>query len=232
MHKIIPAFYFLIALLNLSGIFFEVLMLERITKYLLMPVLIVYVITKWSGEKYRTYYFALAALVLSWAGDVLLSLQTSQNSFFIYGLIFFLLAHLAYIFCYFHLVIDLKQPQNKTFLYTRVVALALTGAALMTVLRYKVGDLLIPVGVYTIVIILMAIFAVYRKDKTSTASFSLVYAGALMFILSDGMIAVNKFLNEFGNSGVYIMLTYIIAQFLIVKGILKHQQFIQELSEG
>jgi uncharacterized membrane protein YhhN len=41
-------------------------------------------------------------------------------------------------------------------------------------------------------------------------------------MISDGVLAINKFFQPFPESGVIVMGTYIIAQFLIVRGILAH----------
>jgi uncharacterized membrane protein YhhN len=52
----------------------------------------------------------------------------------------------------------------------------------------------------------------------------MVSAGAILFALSDGMIAVNKFAFEIPGQQILIMSTYITAQYLIVQGLLKHME--------
>ena len=49
-------------------------------------------------------------------------------------------------------------------------------------------------------------------------------AGALLFVLSDSILAINKFYMPFDLAGTFIMLTYGFAQYLIVQGAVKYIQ--------
>jgi uncharacterized membrane protein YhhN len=60
--------------------------------------------------------------------------------------------------------------------------------------------------------------AINRIDKVKKKSFWLVLAGAILFVISDSAIAINKFSYKFEYSGLVIMSTYIVAQYLIVTG--------------
>ncbi len=86
------------------------------------------------------------------------------------------------------------------------------------------GDLQIPVIVYALVLMAMVVSAIYRLGRTSFASFSLVLFGAFLFMVSDSLLAINKFLDKVPLGGFWIMLTYIGAQFLIVSGLMKHSR--------
>jgi uncharacterized membrane protein YhhN len=79
----------------------------------------------------------------------------------------------------------------------------------------------LPVIIYTIVILTMLEAAINRYGKVNRLSFILVLAGAILFVISDSLIALNKFGFPFMFSGVAVMTTYIAAQYLIVAGILK-----------
>jgi uncharacterized membrane protein YhhN len=76
------------------------------------------------------------------------------------------------------------------------------------------------VFVYTATIRLMAIFALNRKDRTPEASFYPIFVGALLFIMSDSLLALNKFLVPIPYAGVIVMSTYVAAQYLIVEGVI------------
>ena len=71
---------------------------------------------------------------------------------------------------------------------------------------------------YSLAILMMGIGAVERQ--TNAKSYQLVLIGAISFIASDSLIAINKFAFAIPFSGVWIMTTYIVAQYLIVEGIL------------
>jgi len=51
----------------------------------------------------------------------------------------------------------------------------------------------------------------------------LVSSGAILFVISDGVIAVNKFAFEVPGERILVMSTYIAAQYLIIRGLLEHE---------
>ena len=64
----------------------------------------------------------------------------------------------------------------------------------------------------------MGIFAAFRYKKVSPASFNFILIGAIFFMLSDTLLAFNKFTNPLPLAGFLIMSTYIVAQYLIAEG--------------
>jgi uncharacterized membrane protein YhhN len=66
----------------------------------------------------------------------------------------------------------------------------------------------------------MAGSALNRKNKVSEKSYFTVLAGAILFVFSDSLIAINKFAVGIPKSGIWIMTTYILAQYLIMSGLL------------
>jgi uncharacterized membrane protein YhhN len=72
------------------------------------------------------------------------------------------------------------------------------------------------------VLTLMVLNAVFRYGRTSSAGFWFALAGAVLFMISDSLLAINKFMNPLPQASLFIMLTYIAAQYLIVEGILRH----------
>jgi len=101
--------------------------------------------------------------------------------------------------------------------------LILIWLTLITVLFPVLGEMKMPVVVYSMTITGMALAALHRYQKTTAKSFWMVMGGALIFMLSDSMIAINKFLEPIPSANVLIMLTYIAAQYLIISGLIKHQ---------
>lgn len=70
----------------------------------------------------------------------------------------------------------------------------------------------------------MSSMALNRYGNGHPISFSLVFSGSLFFVVSDTLIAVNRFLVTTPYAGLFVMATYIAAQFLIMKGILKQYE--------
>jgi uncharacterized membrane protein YhhN len=188
-----------------------------ISKPLIMASLLFYYLV--ASEPVNRSRQLILAMILSFAGDVLLM----KDEYFIAGLVSFLTAHVLYIFAY-------RQHQHEesenSLLGLQRVRLAfpiiLAGTGLVVVLYPVLGELRIPVIIYATVLVFMAINALFRHGRTSTGSFWMVFGGAVLFMVSDSILAVNKFLEPLEHAGFFIMATYILAQYLIVRGLLHH----------
>jgi uncharacterized membrane protein YhhN len=73
--------------------------------------------------------------------------------------------------------------------------------------------------------------AIFRQNRTSTLSFYLVFSGAVIFLLSDSIIAINKFMVSVFYDRLLIISTYMIAQFLITTGLAEHANLRQNQAE-
>ena len=165
----------------------------------------------------------IAALAFAWVGDIFLMVQNESNQAFIFGIGAFLLNHVTYIFAYREARNEIADETNQSFIHTRIAFLLFVGGALLYMLYPVLDDLLLPVTLYAVGITTMGIFALKRRGRTVEKSFLMVYSGALLFIMSDSIIAINTFLSPVIQAGFLVMATYITAQFLIVKGILIHE---------
>jgi uncharacterized membrane protein YhhN len=220
-----PALYtfYIVAIINLFVQVMDFQLLDYITKPLLMITLLVHYLASRKNKPTLLTKLMAGALVFSWLGDVILMLQGRMEGLFVFGLGAFLIAHVFYIVAYRVARTGEIMAESANFTRTRIIFLVFIGGALVYLLFPGLGEMLIPVALYTIVIIAMAIAAVMRKGRTIDKSFIMVYSGALLFIMSDSMIAINKFLNPLVQARLMIMATYIAAQLLIVKGILAHE---------
>lgn len=177
----------------------------------------------------------VVAIIFSFLGDVFLMFQDQNGIFFIVGLVSFLAAHIFYIFAYRqHCVVahqlerhtgesygnePLHNVQKIRFSFPFI----LLGTGLVAVLYPKLGDLKLPVVIYAFVLVAMVLAAMFRYGRTNPTSFWLVFGGAFFFMLSDSLLAINKFYSPIVYSGVWIMVTYMLAQYMIVKGLIDHQ---------
>ena len=192
--------------------------LRWFTKPLIIPMLIGYLVSSLTVIKFREYKWVIAALVFSWGGDVLLMLEFKDSNFFIYGLVSFLVAHVCYI--YFFQVVKRKEKIKTSWLF--VLPVLVYYAGLITFLFPYLKDLKIPVIVYGAVISTMLGFALHMLAmKNKNAAMSML-VGAILFIISDSVLAINKFYKPFEGAGIVIMLTYAFAQLLIVIGVIKY----------
>lgn len=196
--------------------------LQWVFKPLIMLVLGAYYYTQ-STQPISLTKSVMAAIVFSWIGDISLMFQGKNELYFMVGLGAFLIAHICYVMAYSQ-HIEKKEGAGlhgiQKFRFSLPIVLAGTG--LITILYAHLGVFKIPVAVYAIVLMVMTLQALFRYGYTNTVSFWFVFVGAILFMISDSMIAVNKFLVPFELAGLAIMATYILAQFLIVKGLMSH----------
>ena len=144
----------------------------------------------------------VAALLLSAAGDIALGLDSER--YFVYGLSFFLLAHVAYA-----VVFGRTIEFTPLAILPLLIILALS-LWLLPRLLPRLGQLRIPVLCYVGVIIIMSVLGVLHSP------FSIMLAtGAIIFMVSDATIALDKFVEPVPNRDFLVMATYYLAQYLI-----------------
>lgn len=152
-----------------------------------------------------------AGLLCSLAGDLLLQWP---NDLFVFGLGAFLLAHLAYLRAY---LSDCRQPA-----WLALILAALTGAGVFTLLtRADLGALLLPVACYALAISAMLWRALARlgEARLTSRSARLAALGAALFVLSDSLIGINRFVAPFAAAPLAIMLSYWLGQWLIAASV-------------
>ena len=204
--------------IDLAAVYFKNETLRYISKPLLMPLLIVYFIFHTQPFISSLKKWIVLALVFSWLGDVLLMFESINSSLFIFGLIAFLIAHIFYIF-FFENVIR-KVGLNKN--YWWFIPVLIYYVALIFILSPHLGDMKLPVRIYGIVISYMLIQALQTGRINNQAAAGLMIGGAILFITSDTILALNKFYQSFEYAGIAIMATYGIAQLLITLGAMRY----------
>lgn len=143
-----------------------------------------------------------AALLFSACGDVLL-----ESDWFIAGVAAFLVAQLCYALLFF------LNRQGFGHRWPGSLVLTAYMITMAILLIPQLGDLTIPVMVYLTVIGVMGLLALQSQLALRWA-----VLGALVFITSDSLIAVDKFLLPLPLSSVWIMVTYYAAQWLLIQG--------------
>ena len=201
----------------ISGSYNNLHMLHYIAKPALLIALIIFFWIQSTALSYKIRSLTLLALVFSLLGDCLLMFVDQSAHFFISGLIAFLIAHVFYI------VIFLKSRNRSKSPIGFIILMLIYGLGLFYVLKNGIGDLLIPVVIYMLVILTMSTSSFLRRGKVSSLSFNLVFLGAILFMISDSLLALNKFYKPLPWSNISIMLTYAFAQLSLVFGILKQQ---------
>ena len=215
------------------------------TKPLLLPMIMLYAFVVINHRWNKALKFLLVALFFSWIGDVSLMLTPEHpldNSlmgvpkskyFFLLGLSSFLINHLFLISIYRKVTTEngesLFQQNKFSFLPFLAYGIVMVSVVVPPVYDNPEKSLAtIPVILYASILLSMSAFAYNRYSFVSTKSFWLVFIGAVLFVFSDSIIALNflAFPGLIPKPGFVIMTTYVAAEFLIAKGILL--QFFEE----
>jgi uncharacterized membrane protein YhhN len=144
------------------------------------------------------------ALLGSVCGDILLDLPYANV--FIFGLVAFLVAHLFYTVLFFRYA---KSPDG--FCKVVMAGLVLFAGVMIWIFRDIPPALYGPVVLYILLIVTMSIGALLVPAENR-----LLFWGALLFIASDVVLAVNKFLMAVPHGRVINISLYFIAQFMII----------------
>ena len=139
-------------------------------------------------------------LLCSLAGDILLDWP---GDLFVFGLGTFLLGHLAYLRAY---LSDTRRPALPALL----LALGAGGAMFSVLAASGLGPMLIPVACYALVISLMLWRALARlgQPELRPRSTWLATGGATLFVLSDSLIDIDRFVSSFAAAPYAIILSY------------------------
>jgi uncharacterized membrane protein YhhN len=149
----------------------------------------------------------LTGLGFSLLGDVVLMLPGER--WFLAGLVSFLLAHLAYIAAF------APAARLASASLLRLAPFALAGLVLFRVLAPGMGKMRGPVAVYLAALATMAWLAFERAAAIGTWPAWLAAVGAAFFLVSDGVLAYERFRRPFPAARLVVLITYWVAQWLI-----------------
>lgn len=208
MRKLLPLLIFLSAAAEIYAEYFSrqlVYIFKPLTMVLIIMPVIIY--TKSIDKIYRR--LILTGLFFSLVGDIFL---INSQSYFVFGLASFLLAHLCYTGAFIRAGSPKFTPLSLiAYLIGLIIFFEISGGVPTT--------LKIAVIFYTLAISTMlgAALNFWLAKKTPKALFAL--SGAFLFIVSDSLLAYNRFAHEFFFAKLTILATYFFAQWLIARSV-------------
>ncbi len=208
--------YFAVLTADLFAIAVGSTALEAVAKPALMLILLFYFtgrVTSPNGLR-RPFIWAL---FLSWLGDIFLLADKHSGGWFLFGLAAFLGAHIAYIF-FFVRARRLNGVTGTPSLAATLAVVFYSSALFTFIMPFVAKEMIVPVAVYTIVLTTMLISSIAAFDKISGDKARWCIAGTALFVVSDSILAVNRFAVPFALAPIVVMATYGTAQFLITEG--------------
>ena len=185
-----------------------------VSKPFLMPLVILFYI----ASTVTPSWLLIVALFCGLGGDVFLIFRKTSQKAMMLGLACFLIGH-VFDFILFASTTSWFATASP-FALLIAIPYAFYGIAMFRVLKDDSGTMKVPTAVYLLVILLASIVASTRWPSTSPISFWLVLVGTWSFIASDSLLAIEYFKKKpVWNHGL-VMITYIVAQFLIATGFL------------
>ncbi|WP_299134278.1 lysoplasmalogenase [uncultured Tenacibaculum sp.] len=201
--------FLLVAIADIYAVITQNKVIEMIFKPLLMTTLVmVYLLS----VKKPNFWF-VSGLFFSFWGDVFL---LDKEAFFVFGLGSFLLAHVIYI----KITTGFLQKDLTAKMITSAIPFVLLFGCLLYLIYDNLEEMLIPVIVYGVTIATFGASALlnYRQEKSMANSWLLL--GAIIFIASDSLIALNNFYEAKHLFDIAIIVLYIISQYLICKAMI------------
>lgn len=172
-----------------------------------IPILLLMIVVLRSQPD-QTRTVLLFALIFSGCGDLLLAFDE-----FIFGVAAFLIAQLSYGFLF------SRSCGRRGRRWPLSLLLVVYMFFMAWLLIPKLGELQLPVIVYLLAIATMGLLAIQSRLPMRWA-----VLGAVIFIVSDSFIAINKFIYVIPYETYWIMSTYYAAQFMLVVGFLAAQK--------
>ncbi|PKF49170.1 lysoplasmalogenase [Enterovibrio nigricans] len=180
--------------------------------YLFKPltIAILIVIAMAGGQESSYTHWIIAGLAFSLVGDIFLMLPKDR---FIPGLLSFLVAHILYSVAFW-------QQFDGPMIWWLPSLIGAASVLIFFLLLPNLGQLIIPVGLYIAVIAQMAWGAGEFWMAAQSPMAAYAFSGALLFMLSDTVLAFDRFKGPFRTSVLLIMSTYFCAQGLITASVL------------
>lgn len=189
------------------------LLFSEKTAFLSKPFLITTLVVVYLAAVKKPNFWYVSALFFSFWGDVLLLFK---DQFFMYGLASFLIAHFLYI--------KITASYIYEISFQKVLVASLPFVVFLLSFWYLIfdnlGEMKIPVIVYGFVIAAFGVVSLLNYIQGKNTANLWLLLGASLFIISDSLIALNKFYEPKQFYSISIMITYIVAQYLICRAII------------
>jgi len=226
MKKYLIYFLFIIIVVgDLTGEFLQIRWMDYLFKPLILIWIAGFFLLHSKNIDKKVVQLGFFAFAFSWLGDVFLMFGDKGFIYFILGLASFFVAQLVYVFLFLR-TINLSGKtsflKKKPYFLIAYIAYGL----IVYIALYGVLDSVLKVAVFAYMIVLlgMSVMALNRYGNGHPLSFRYVFIGSILFVISDTLIAINKFLVPIPYEGIFIMTTYISAQYLIMRGLLKQYE--------
>jgi len=219
---ILHLIFLLIVILELIGTVNGSKWLDYPVKPFILIWIAAYFLIMTKPQAYR--WLVILAFFFSWAGDLLLMFGWKSDLFFFAGVGGFFLSQITYIqvFRKFGVAGGKGMIAQKPW-WILPFFIYLTGIFIF-VYPHLTGIMIPIVALYAISLLSMSAAAFNRKGLMDPGSFLILFSGSIFFVISDSILAINKFATPIPNEGFLVMATYMLAQYLIMMGLVRNEK--------
>ncbi len=213
--------FWVVLFAHCAFIYYEKTDFRYVSKLLLMPILIAYLLMNARKNAYHTSKrIILIGLFAAFIGDLLLIFN--GTAFFIGGMLAFIVTHIAYT-TFFLKSSNVRFSKATEFIVASVLV-TIVAVKLLDFLKPYLGDMIWPVKIYMAAIAVMTASAANLLSNNLLKVIATTYfvPGAVLFVLSDAVLASNHFLYKDNFLDVVVMLSYGYAQCLMVQGFARY----------
>ena len=214
LRVLIMIFLVIVAVGDVFAVKYNRTKLRYFTKTLLVPLLTLFYIISVANLN----GVILSALICCFLGDFFL-LWSQKKTFFIIGLLSFLMGHIFYTIAFLQTTSFLSGIPK--WFYFSLLPYIWYGIFILKKLNPYLHSMKVPVIVYLNVILIMSFASFTRIWALKGLSFWLPFIGSIFFMASDSLLAFRNFKVKLSRGWVSIMITYILAQLLIILGFLR-----------
>lgn len=211
MNNILVFFIIISAILDIKAVYSGSKKQEYFFKPLTTTLIIILAFTQNTILPDTQFYknMILSGLFFSLLGDIFIMLPSDK---FIQGLISFLIAHIFYIIAFNS---NITQPVS----YLYILPFIIYGFLMFGYLYSNLDKLKIPVIVYITIIMIMVFESLSSYLLLKNTYSLLAFIGAFLFMISDTVLAIDKFKKKFKLAELIILSTYFSAQVFIALSI-------------
>ena len=208
---------------DLAAVHLDIPLMERVAKPLLMPLVLLNALLALEGTLAPRWLAILLTFVLCFhcAGDIFL--MYGAFPLFMAGLACFLTGHIFYAAIFMKKGV-FENIRPGWYIIASIMVI-LIPVSVVNIIGFE-GPIKYAVLVYAIVLLYVTLCglagALNKRSGVSEPAYWLVFAGGLIFLSSDFLVAWRSLLGHgFPHMGLVIMVTYILAECLIVTGIVR-----------
>lgn len=216
-HWSLPLYITLLCL-DLTCVALDFVPGHAVFKFLLMPALSIYWFSQTSTLSRAIRVLGGLSLFCAWLGDV--ALMTPGKLGMLLGIPPFLLAHVCYIFLFLQIRKRIKPTPPLNMMAIAIVALIVVAALYFLLQNQTDAFFLIAIPVYACTLGSMMIVAVHSFHASKPGRWVIIGAG--VFLVSDTLIGLGAFVTHFPGHSFLVMLTYGVAQLLLIGGCLRY----------